>query len=83
MPVEYRPWTWKVPENSKGMKQDLTRQDAFERVKLLQQNPMAAKVMSDAALLYAQEHLSFVRIVDELHAVYESTLYEGTSDATV
>ena len=30
--VEYRPWTWEVPENSRSMKQTLTRQDAFERV---------------------------------------------------
>ncbi|MFC1840269.1 xanthine dehydrogenase family protein molybdopterin-binding subunit [Thermodesulfobacteriota bacterium] len=30
--MEYRPWTWPIPENSKEMKKDLPRQDAFERV---------------------------------------------------
>lgn len=30
--MEYRPWTWKVPENSGALQRDLTRQDAFERV---------------------------------------------------
>jgi CO/xanthine dehydrogenase Mo-binding subunit len=32
MVLEYRPWTWKIPENSEGMKRTLTRQDAHERV---------------------------------------------------
>jgi hypothetical protein len=31
MVVEYRPWTWKIPENSAGMKGRITRQDAQER----------------------------------------------------
>ena len=30
--MEYRPWTWEVPENSKEMKRNLPRQDAYERV---------------------------------------------------
>jgi xanthine dehydrogenase molybdenum-binding subunit len=30
--MEYRPWTWKPPENSDEMKKDLPRQDAYERV---------------------------------------------------
>jgi len=30
--VEYQPWTWKAPENSKDMRGKITRQDAFERV---------------------------------------------------
>ncbi|MEJ2108659.1 MAG: hypothetical protein P8Z37_01870 [Acidobacteriota bacterium] len=30
--MEYRPWTWKVPENSTGMEKEITRQDAYERV---------------------------------------------------
>lgn len=30
--MEYRPWTWKPPENSDEMKNDLPRQDAYERV---------------------------------------------------
>ena len=30
--MEYRPWTWPIPENSKEMKKDLPRQDAYERV---------------------------------------------------
>jgi CO/xanthine dehydrogenase Mo-binding subunit len=30
--VEYRPWTWRVPENSNDMSRTLTRQDAYERV---------------------------------------------------
>jgi CO/xanthine dehydrogenase Mo-binding subunit len=30
--VEYRPWTWKIPDNSKEMSRTITRQDAFERV---------------------------------------------------
>jgi xanthine dehydrogenase molybdenum-binding subunit len=30
--VEYRPWTWKVPENAKGLSHTIKRQDAFERV---------------------------------------------------
>jgi CO/xanthine dehydrogenase Mo-binding subunit len=30
--VEYRPWTWKVPETSKDMSRTINRQDAFERV---------------------------------------------------
>ena len=30
--VEYRPWTWKVPETSKDMSRTMNRQDAFERV---------------------------------------------------
>jgi len=30
--VEYRPWTWKVPENSAAMSRTINRQDAFERV---------------------------------------------------
>ena len=30
--MEYRPWTWKAPENSREMKKDLPRQDAYERV---------------------------------------------------
>jgi CO/xanthine dehydrogenase Mo-binding subunit len=32
MVVEYRPWTWKIPENSEGMKRTITRQDAHDRV---------------------------------------------------
>lgn len=30
--MEYQPWTWKAPENSKDMRGKITRQDAFERV---------------------------------------------------
>jgi CO/xanthine dehydrogenase Mo-binding subunit len=30
--VEYRPWTWKVPENSAGTIKSITRQDATARV---------------------------------------------------
>ena len=30
--MEYRPWTWKVPENSASTTKSITRQDAFERV---------------------------------------------------
>ena len=30
--MEYRPWTWKVPENAKGLSHTIKRQDAFERV---------------------------------------------------
>jgi CO/xanthine dehydrogenase Mo-binding subunit len=30
--LEYRPWTWKVPENSREMRRTITRQDAYERV---------------------------------------------------
>ena len=30
--MDYRPWTWKVPENSSDMSRKITRQDAFERV---------------------------------------------------
>ncbi len=30
--MEYRPWTWKVPENSAAMSRTINRQDAFERV---------------------------------------------------
>ena len=30
--VEYRPWTWKIPETGKDMSRTITRQDAFERV---------------------------------------------------
>jgi CO/xanthine dehydrogenase Mo-binding subunit len=30
--VEYRPWTWKIPDSSKDMSRTITRQDAFERV---------------------------------------------------
>ena len=30
--MEYRPWTWKVPETSADMKRTIKRQDAFERV---------------------------------------------------
>jgi hypothetical protein len=30
--MEYRPWTWKAPEISSEMKNDLPRQDAYERV---------------------------------------------------
>ena len=30
--VEYRPWTWKVPETSENMSRTINRQDAFERV---------------------------------------------------
>jgi CO/xanthine dehydrogenase Mo-binding subunit len=32
MVLEYRPWTWKIPENSEGMKRTIRRQDAHERV---------------------------------------------------
>jgi CO/xanthine dehydrogenase Mo-binding subunit len=31
--VEYRPWTWTIPENSTEMSRNMTRQDAFERVR--------------------------------------------------
>ncbi|MDM7998103.1 MAG: molybdopterin-dependent oxidoreductase [Acidobacteriota bacterium] len=30
--MEYRPWTWKVPEGSLEMQRTISRQDAFERV---------------------------------------------------
>ena len=30
--MEYRPWTWKVPESTSEMRTTITRQDAFERV---------------------------------------------------
>ncbi|MBN2242224.1 MAG: molybdopterin-dependent oxidoreductase [Acidobacteria bacterium] len=30
--MQYRPWTWKVPDNSGALQQTLTRQDAYERV---------------------------------------------------
>ena len=30
--MEYRPWTWKIPGNSAEMRNDITRQDAFERI---------------------------------------------------
>lgn len=30
--LEYRPWTWKVPEESKKMTSTIARQDAYERV---------------------------------------------------
>ncbi|MBP1624866.1 MAG: aldehyde oxidase and xanthine dehydrogenase molybdopterin binding protein [Acidobacteria bacterium] len=30
--VDYRPWTWKAPENSSDMSRAITRQDGFERV---------------------------------------------------
>jgi CO/xanthine dehydrogenase Mo-binding subunit len=30
--VEYRPWTWKVPEHSEDVKRTITRQDAYEKV---------------------------------------------------
>ena len=30
--LEYRPWTWKIPENSERMKRTITRQDGHERV---------------------------------------------------
>ena len=30
--MEYRPWTWKIPENSTDMSRTINRQDAFERV---------------------------------------------------
>jgi xanthine dehydrogenase molybdenum-binding subunit len=30
--MEYRPWTWKAPENSSEMSAKITRQDAFEKV---------------------------------------------------
>jgi xanthine dehydrogenase molybdenum-binding subunit len=30
--MEYRPWTWKIPETSSDMKTKITRQDAFEKV---------------------------------------------------
>jgi CO/xanthine dehydrogenase Mo-binding subunit len=30
--VDYRPWTWKFPENRPDLSRTTTRQDAFERV---------------------------------------------------
>lgn len=30
--LEYRPWTWKIPESSDAMTPAMTRQDAYERV---------------------------------------------------
>jgi CO/xanthine dehydrogenase Mo-binding subunit len=30
--VDYRPWTWKIPENSAELSRTINRQDAFERV---------------------------------------------------
>jgi CO/xanthine dehydrogenase Mo-binding subunit len=30
--LEYRPWTWKIPENSSDARHSITWQDAFERV---------------------------------------------------
>ncbi len=30
--LEYRPWTWKIPEKTTDMRRSITRQDAFERV---------------------------------------------------
>ena len=30
--MEYRPWTWKIPENGKDMSRTISRQDAYERV---------------------------------------------------
>jgi xanthine dehydrogenase molybdenum-binding subunit len=30
--LEYRPWTWKIPENSADMTPTMKRQDAYERV---------------------------------------------------
>ena len=30
--LEYRPWTWKVPDESKMMSRAITRQDAYEGI---------------------------------------------------
>ena len=30
--MEYRPWTWKIPENGVEMRNTVSRQDAFERI---------------------------------------------------
>lgn len=30
--MEYKPWTWKVPEHSEDVRRNITRQDAFEKV---------------------------------------------------
>ena len=30
--MEYRPWTWKIPENASEMGTQIIRQDAFEKV---------------------------------------------------
>jgi xanthine dehydrogenase molybdenum-binding subunit len=30
--MEYRPWTWKIPEHSEEVRRSITRQDAFEKV---------------------------------------------------
>ena len=55
--VEYKPWTWKMPEKSEALQRNITRQDAYERISGY---PMGA--MNDyppAQCLINESHLGY------------------------
>jgi CO/xanthine dehydrogenase Mo-binding subunit len=53
--VDYRPWTWKIPENSADLSRNITRQDAFERVS---GQAVFTRDVQPSGMLYAKIFLS-------------------------